>query len=95
MSYLILNGIFVLVITALLLTLTRKKITVDAIYAIIALLILTVIFDSLIIHFGIVGYNSTKLVGIYLWRAPIEDFAYAVVSVFLVGILWEHYEKKD
>ena len=95
MSYLLLNGIFVLAVTALLLTLTRKKITVEVIYAAIVLLVLTVIFDSLIIHFGIVGYNPAKLLGIYVWRAPIEDFVYAVVSGVIVALLWEHYDKEE
>lgn len=95
MSYLILNGIFALVITVLLLTLTRKKITVEVIYAVIGLLVLTAIFDSLIIYFGIVGYDPAKLLGIYVWRAPIEDFVYAVVSVIIVALLWEHYDKQE
>lgn len=54
----------------------------------------TIVFDSLIIATGIVGYDLDAILGIYIVRAPIEDFAYAVVAALFVPYLWERIGKK-
>ncbi len=53
------------------------------------MLILTAVFDNLIILAGIVDYDATKLMGIYVGVVPIEDFAYTVVAVMLVPAIWK------
>jgi len=53
------------------------------------MLILTAVFDNLIILAGIVDYDATKLMGIYVGVVPIEDFAYTVVAVLLVPAIWK------
>lgn len=55
------------------------------------LLILTSVFDSLIITAEIVGYDTQKILGIYIGKAPIEDFFYAIVAVILVPSLWNKF----
>lgn len=52
------------------------------------ILILTAVFDNFIILAGIVDYDATKLMGIYVGAVPIEDFAYTVVAVLLVPAIW-------
>jgi lycopene cyclase domain-containing protein len=52
------------------------------------MLILTAVFDNFIILAGIVDYDATKLMGIYVGVVPIEDFAYTVVAVLLVPAIW-------
>ena len=52
------------------------------------MLILTAVFDNFIILAGIVDYDTTKLMGIYVGVVPIEDFAYTVVAVLLVPAIW-------
>ena len=59
------------------------------------LLILTAVFDSLIIHVNIVNYDITKILGIYIGKAPIEDFAYAVLVAILVPYIWHKTGKKQ
>lgn len=54
-----------------------------------SLLVLTLIFDNLIIAAGIVGYDSAKLVGIYIGIAPIEDFFYTVLAALIIPTLWK------
>lgn len=93
-KYLILNLAFLLMLAATLFIVTRSKISKPIIYTLIFLLALTVIFDSLIILNEIVGYNKDNILGIYIWRAPIEDFAYAIASVLTVSLLWEYYDSK-
>lgn len=58
------------------------------------LLLSTIIFDSLIIAADIVGYNMDSILGIYIVKAPIEDFAYAIVAALFVPYLWERLGKK-
>lgn len=58
-----------------------------------ALLLLTTIFDNLIIHFDIVAYDSAKILGIHIGGAPIEDFFYCILAVFLIPALWHTLEK--
>lgn len=56
----------------------------------ITLLVMTAIFDSLIITMEIVGYDTTKILGIYIGRAPIEDFFYAILAAVLIPLLWQN-----
>lgn len=52
------------------------------------LLLMTTVFDSLIIAAEIVGYDASKILGVYIGRAPIEDFFYAIAAAVLVPVLW-------
>lgn len=53
-----------------------------------AMLVLTAVFDNLIIGFGLVDYDPAKISGVKLGLAPIEDFAYTVVAMVLVPLIW-------
>lgn len=93
MKYVVLNTAVLLLV--LVWTLRRKSIHARPLaLTIVSVLSLTAVFDSLIIAAGIVDYNSSNILGLYVGRAPIEDFAYAIVSVLLVVILWERDEKR-
>lgn len=63
-------------------------------YTLVALLILTAIFDSIIIGAGIVGYDAQKILGLYVGLAPVEDFFYAVLAVIMVPTLWNLFDNK-
>lgn len=54
----------------------------------VALLLMTAVFDSLIVSSGIVGYNESKILGVYVGAAPIEDFAYALLAAIVVPDIW-------
>ena len=58
------------------------------------MLVLTAVFDNLIILSGIVDYDDTKLMGINILAVPIEDFAYTVVAVLLVPAIWKAVNKE-
>jgi lycopene cyclase domain-containing protein len=60
------------------------------------LVISTALFDSLIIGLGIVHYHQAHILGIYIGKAPIEDFAYALAACLLMPTLftiYRNYEK--
>lgn len=50
--------------------------------------LLTAVFDNAIIGFGIVDYDSSKISGIRVGLAPIEDFAYTLAGAVLIPVLW-------
>jgi lycopene cyclase domain-containing protein len=55
---------------------------------VILVFLIAVVGDNFIIANGIVAYDVSKLAGVYLGTAPIEDFAYTVASVILVPAVW-------
>ena len=57
------------------------------------MLILTAVFDNLIVLSGIVAYDESKLIGLKVGVVPIEDFAYTLVAVLLVPAIWKAMKK--
>lgn len=89
MTYLALNAIFLgaVVIAGLWL---RKKLPWRAITrATGVLIVLTAIFDNLIVGTGIVAYDENLISGIKIGFAPIEDFAYSLAAPLLIAIIME------
>jgi len=54
-----------------------------------ALLVVTAVFDSLMIAAGLFTYAPSALVGLHVGRAPLEDLAYPVGAVLLLPSVWE------
>jgi lycopene cyclase domain-containing protein len=52
------------------------------------LLLLTAVFDNLMILAGLVAYDDTQRLGLQIGVAPIEDFAYTVLAVLMLPALW-------
>ncbi|MEO5950014.1 MAG: lycopene cyclase domain-containing protein [Candidatus Saccharimonadales bacterium] len=93
-TYLVLNIVFILVICILARVKIRRPFKA-IIFTMIALLILTALFDNLIVGFSIVNYDNNKILGIRIGEAPIEDFAYAFLAVILVPFIWLRLGKKN
>ncbi|WAP53291.1 lycopene cyclase domain-containing protein [Arthrobacter sp. ATA002] len=60
----------------------------------VVLLLLTAVFDNLMIAAGLFGYNPERISGAFIGRAPLEDFAYALAAVLLLPALWMLLGKK-
>lgn len=96
MSYLELSGWFIagaVLIAAVLTAFTRRRggaaAHLPAIgLTIIALVVLTAVFDTLMIAADLFYYAPETLVGIYIGLAPIEDFSYPLVGAILLPCLW-------
>lgn len=54
----------------------------------IVLLLMTAVFDNVMIGVGLVGYDEALISGVFVGIAPLEDFAYAVAAVVLLPALW-------
>lgn len=93
-TYLILNSIFLLIVLLVAIRLKWRPSKV-LLFTLVILLVMTAIFDSLIIHFKIVAYDSNKVSGVYIGKAPIEDFFYTIASVILAPTLWCYFTKND
>jgi lycopene cyclase domain-containing protein len=52
------------------------------------LLLVTAVFDNMMIGIGLVGYDASKISGTFIGIAPLEDFAYAVAAAVLLPSLW-------
>lgn len=53
-----------------------------------ALVLLTAVFDNLMIAVGLFEYAEPVISGLHLGLAPIEDFAYPIAAVILLPSLW-------
>ena len=56
---------------------------------VLALLVLTAVFDSLMIAADLFRYDTDALLGPRVLRVPVEDFAWPLVAVLGLPALWE------
>lgn len=56
--------------------------------ALAVMLVLTAVFDNVIIGFGLVDYDPALISGARIGVAPVEDFAYTVVAMVVVPFVW-------
>jgi lycopene cyclase domain-containing protein len=56
--------------------------------AAIPLLLLTAVFDNVIVGTGVVAYDPDRISALRLGVAPLEDFLYAIAAVALLPSLW-------
>ncbi|MDP9028625.1 MAG: lycopene cyclase domain-containing protein [Actinomycetota bacterium] len=91
MTYLLLNlGFFAivgLVVVAAIFTRRAPRWRIVGLSA-IPLVVLTAIFDNVLVGTGIVAYDPSRISGAYLGFAPVEDFSYAIAAVVLLPCLW-------
>lgn len=87
-TYLVLNAAVLIAVLAIVVA-GRRRLAMRPLAATVAVLVLlTVIFDNVIIAHGIVAYDLARISGIYIGKAPIEDFAYSIVAALLVPYIW-------
>jgi lycopene cyclase domain-containing protein len=56
--------------------------------AAIPILILTAVFDNVLVGTHIVSYDPKLISGVFVGVAPLEDFSYAIAAVVLLPCLW-------
>jgi len=94
MTYLALNLTFMFIAFVILNLVSRKSPWRAIGFTMLWMLLVTLVFDNVIIGLEIVGYDKSKISGILLGLAPIEDFAYTVVAVLAVSIIWTKLTKE-
>lgn len=97
MTYLLLSCAFMAVaaLTALWALAVHRRSAADAPFswtavaaAGLGLLVLTAVFDNLMIWAGLFTYADKQISGVRLGLAPVEDFSYPVAAVILLPALW-------
>ena len=91
MTYWALNVIFLAVVAAVAVAAVLSKraprwASVGLVLGVV--LVMTAVFDNVMIGVGLVGYNESLISGALIGIAPLEDFAYAVAAVVLLPSLW-------
>jgi len=86
--YLVLAVVFCAIGVLVSLAIARASITTATWRTLITLVIATIAGDNLIIAGGIVQYDPTKILGIFIGVAPVEDFAYSVIAAVLIPAIW-------
>jgi lycopene cyclase domain-containing protein len=90
-TYTLLNAVFLavvaLVAVAALLARRAPRWRVVGLTA-LAVVVISVVFDNLMIGVGLVAYDEERISGIRLGIAPIEDFAYSIAAAVLLPSLW-------
>lgn len=86
-TYLTLNLLFIVAVIIVFRVRFRRP-SITWIVMLCTLIILTAVFDSIIIAAGIVGYDADKILGAYIIKAPVEDFFYAILAAIIIPTLW-------
>jgi lycopene cyclase domain-containing protein len=58
------------------------------VWAAAVMAVLTTVFDTLMIAADLYVFDPDLILGVYVWGAPIEDFAYAIAASMLLPALW-------
>ncbi|MCI4658649.1 lycopene cyclase domain-containing protein [Cryobacterium zhongshanensis] len=95
MSYVLLDLMFLgcaLLVTFAAVLLRRQQLSRQNVWAVavalLCVLILTAVFDNVMIGVGLVAYDPGRITGFRVGLAPIEDFAYPIAVALLLPALW-------
>ena len=88
MTYALLNLIFIVPVLVVLFAYRWLVHWGTICYTLVALLLMTAVFDNIIVGSGVVAYDNTLLTGVFIGFAPIEDFAYTLVAALLIPLTW-------
>ena len=88
MTNLTLNIAVLVVLVAVSVPVLRRLRAWPIVCTIAHLCLLTLVFDTLMIRIGLYVFDPAKIVGVYLWGAPLEDFAYEIAAGIAMPALW-------
>ena len=91
-TYLILNVLFLATVLVIFRKYLKKP-TKNWWLMFAALITLTAVFDNVIIGTGFVTYDTTKILGLYIGLAPVEDFMYAILAAILIPVLLQKFSR--
>ena len=88
MTYLLMAAAFCLAGFLITFLIARASVSRATWWTLGILLAATVIGDNFIVATGIVAYDPTKILGVFIGVAPVEDFAYSLVAATLIPAIW-------
>jgi lycopene cyclase domain-containing protein len=60
----------------------------------LVLVVLTSVFDNLMIAAGFMSYRADAVSGMRIGAVPVEDFAYPLAALFLLPALWVLFSRR-
>lgn len=87
MTYLLISLPFLIV--GLAVAAWRRQYVVTAVVAVV-LIVLTIVFDNLMIWAELVGYGDEQRLGLHIGLVPAEDLFYALFVALIVPAVWPH-----
>lgn len=87
-TYAFLDSLFIVPLTLLCLYFRSRIAWRLALYTLLMVGLFTLVFDNLIIGLHFYGYINRHISGVHIYKMPIEDLAYPLVSTFLIALLW-------
>ena len=94
MTYWGLNAVFLAVVAVAAIVAARRLRWAAVGLTLAVLLVMTAVFDNVMISIGLVAYNESLISGAFIGVAPLEDFAYAIAAVIGLPSLWVLLEKR-
>jgi lycopene cyclase domain-containing protein len=94
MTYWALNAIFLGVVVVVAVLAARRLRWAAVGLTLAVLLVMTAVFDNVMISVGLVAYNESLISGAFVGVAPLEDFAYALAAVVGLPSLWVLLERR-
>lgn len=88
MRYAVLSVVVLAVVAGACAPVLRRLRPAPILWTALVLVVLTAVFDSAIVGFGLTVYEPDAILGAYVGAAPVEDFAYTIAVVLLVPTLW-------
>ena len=98
MNYVALNAVFLSIVAVLLvatfIVVKRRFPWRASLLTLGVVLVLTAVFDNVMIGVGLVAYDEALLSGLYIGIAPLEDFAYTLAIAAIVPCVWMLTERR-
>ena len=88
MTNIVLNVIVLAVLAAVSWRVLRGMRGMPLVWTVLHLCVLTAVFDTIMIDVGLYVFDPDKILGLYIWGAPLEDFAYAIAAAIGMPVLW-------
>ena len=88
MTNIVLNVIVLAVLGAVSWRVLRGMRGMPLVWTVLHLCVLTAVFDTIMIDVGLYVFDPDKILGLYIWGAPLEDFAYAIAAAVGMPVLW-------
>lgn len=71
----------------------RRIALVTGLVAGVALLVMTIVFDNVIVTLRVVAYDPALISGAKIGAIPVEDLAYSIAAIVLLPSLWVLFDR--
>ncbi|HEY0216044.1 MAG TPA: lycopene cyclase domain-containing protein [Cellulomonas sp.] len=94
MTNLVLNLLVLAVLVAVCGRVLRRMRPGPLVVTAVVLVLLTTVFDTAMIAADLYVFDPDKIIGVYLWGAPLEDVGYALAAALGMPVVWTVLESR-